>query len=237
MGIYPGKKVMSGRFGFDMAKVQEGLDSGKLDIASGVTGAMGAAISNLGKKDLGYGVSHQGVGAATAGGALSGAAMGFQVGKNFGVPGAIIGTGVGLVTGGAKGLINAKEEKKKALSQVKINMSDSINSASKNSKNQYASLGGFKHASYAQGGKFMNEDKAVIMGGKRHKDGGNPIVFAENGEKIAETEREELLLTYKQTSELESMIEKFDSSKSESVMVSLGKRIQEILLNDLCCKS
>lgn len=234
MPNYPSKrhKVLSGRFGFDMEKIEAGMENGKLDTASALATGAGAAITALGKKDLGYGVSYTGTGAATAGGALKGAGTGYQIGKILGPKGAVAGAAIGTVVGGVSSLAKAGQMKKDAQSAFTLNLSEAINTQSKKSRRDYAGLGGFKAQSYEKGGKINTSGKAVIMGGKLHKDGGNPIVKAETGEKIAETEREELLLTSEQTESLESLIKAYDSKKLETQLVKLGKRIQEILLNE-----
>ena len=234
MPNYPQKrhKVLSGRFGFDMEKVEAGMSNGKLDAASALATGAGELVSNIGKKDLGYGVSYQGVGAATAGGALKGAGTGYQFGKMLGPQGAVAGAAIGAAVGATSSFINAKDEKKKALSQFKINLSDAINTEAKKSRADYAGIGSYKAQSYEKGGKIDPTGKAVIMGGKLHKDGGNPIVRIDTGQKIAETEREELLLTSAQTEELEVLMKAYESKKLETQLVNLGKRIQEIIMNE-----
>jgi hypothetical protein len=232
MPIYPKKKVMAGRFGFLTEKVQEGLDSGKLEVGAGISDVAGGLISNIGKKDLGYGVSHQGVGAATAGSAVSWGAKGLQIGSKFGPLGAIIGAGIGIQGGAIKGFIDGKKQKEKALSQFKTNMSGELNKQAKESRSNYAGLAGYKATSYKNGGPIDVSKKAVIMGGNLHKDGGNPIVNTDSGEKIAETEREELLLTSTQTSEIEDFIRVYENKKLNNTLENLGKRFQEIILNE-----
>ena len=233
MGVYPKKKVMSGRFGFNTEKIQEGIESGGLDAVAGITTAVGAGISNIGKKDLGYGVSHQGVGAATYGTGLQMAGTLGAAGAKFGGPmGALIGAGVGMAAGTITGFVKAKSEKKNAESLFTQNLSGAVNTSAKESKTKYAGLGRFKARSYESGGKIDPNGKAVIMGGKLHKDGGNDIILADSREKIAETEREELLLTFEQTNDIESLIEQFDSKKNDALLVKLGKRFQEILMNE-----
>jgi hypothetical protein len=232
MGIYPKKKVMAGRFGFDTAKVQEGLDSGKLEAGAGMINASSGFISNIGKKSIGYGVSYQGVGSATAGSAIDMGSKGLKIGSKFGAPGAIIGAGVGIVAGGVTGFVNGKQAKEKALSQFKTNMSGELNKQAKQSRINYAGLAGYKATSYKNGGPIDVSKKAVIMGGNLHKDGGNPIVNTDSGEKIAETEREELLLTSTQTSEIEDFIRVYENKKLNNTLENLGKRFQEIILNE-----
>jgi len=238
MPIYPNKrKVMAGRFGFDTEKIKEGLqsgiDSGKVDAIGGLTTAIGAGVSNIGKTDLGYGASYQGVGAKSIGTGLQMAGSLGMAGSKIGGPlGLAVGAGVGMVAGSISGFVNGKKDKAQAESDFKTNMSASLNKKSKESRSNYGSLGSYKSQSYANGGSLNSAGKAVIMGGKLHKDGGNPIVTSEKGEKIAETEREELLLSSKQTSEIEQLISSYDKKNLNNTLETLGKRVQEILLNE-----
>lgn len=60
-----------------------------------------------------------------------------------------------------------------------------------------------KFSLYKKGGSLK---KAVILGGKSHKDGGNDIIDAASGQKVAETEIAELLLNKQQTEQVEALI-------------------------------
>jgi hypothetical protein len=233
MPIYPNKrKVMAGRFGFDTEKIQEGIDSGKVDTIAGITTAVGAGVSNIGKKDLGYGASHKGVGANTYGTGLQMAGTFGAAGAKIGGPmGLAIGAGVGMTAGMVSGFVNGKKDKAEAESLFKTNMSGALNKQAKESRANYGSLGSYKSRSYSNGGSIA-DGKAVIMGGKLHKDGGNPIVNAEDGQKIAETEREELLLTSEQTDLVDEYVLKFENEKSNTILEQLGRKFQNILLHE-----
>jgi hypothetical protein len=88
---------------------------------------------------------------------------------------------------------------------------------------------------YAEGG-------AVILGGQRHGEGqgelgeGNPVVD-EQGEKVAETEREELLLTIAQTEQVEALVGQYDKSKDPALLSQLGALVRGIIVNDTEDKS
>ncbi len=84
-------------------------------------------------------------------------------------------------------------------------------------------------ASYKFGG-------AVVLGGQLHEAGskehgkGNPIY--QNGQKVAETEREELLLNKAQTGALEHHIGLFDNTGDSKHLDQLGKIITHIVRNE-----
>ena len=73
------------------------------------------------------------------------------------------------------------------------------------------------------------DGNAVVLGGEHHKDGGNSVIDAESGEKIAETEREELLLTKQQTQGLESHIAMYDKTNDVSHLLEIGKSMKQIV--------
>lgn len=235
MGLYPNKKQGTG-FGFDTQKLKD-LDG----TGAGAAGlALGEGISNIGKKNIGYGVSHKGVGASTAGSAIKTAGIGMEIGSKFGGFGGVIGAGAGLVAGTAIGLINAKKDKIEAYGEFRQRQGEAITDASRTSKKKYGTLQGYTGtALYKRGGKVDGAETlgskgnlSVILGGKLHKDGGNDIVKASNKEKIAETEREELLLSFEHTKRIEKIIEKFDKNNLEANMIELGREIKKILLNE-----
>lgn len=223
MSIYPKKKT----FGFDTEKLENMNTSG----ISGVGMAVGEAVSNIGKKDLGYGVSHKGVGANAVGTGIKGLGVGVEIGSKFGPMGTIIGAGIGWQAGIIGGALNGKELKQKALDEFTQKQGDAIGQVQRQSKKKYGTLQGFQGKTYAKGGK-IKENESVILGGKLHKDGGNPIVKIDTKEKIAETEREELLLSYEHTVEIEDLIKKYDGEKSDLTLEKLGKAIKRILLKE-----
>lgn len=80
---------------------------------------------------------------------------------------------------------------------------------------------------YRKGGSLK---KAVILGGNTHDQGGNAVIDAKSGDKVAETEVAELLFTDDQTKRIESHISMYDKDQSESHLFQLGKLIQETIL-------
>ena len=90
----------------------------------------------------------------------------------------------------------------------------------------------FSVLTFRNGGKIKTKsEQAVILGGKTHEEGGNPVVDAKSGEKVAETEREEILFTRSQTESIEKHIQMFDETKDERHLLMLGKEVKEIILN------
>lgn len=77
------------------------------------------------------------------------------------------------------------------------------------------------------------QDFAVVLGGNSHKDGGNDVIDTDTGEKVAETESEELLFTATQTKSIESQIEKYESAKNKESLVQLGVLVKDIVLNEM----
>lgn len=99
-------------------------------------------------------------------------------------------------------------------------------------------LGGFNYL-FKKGGKGMFRYKhgAVILGGSRHHEKnelgtkGNPIVDAK-GVKVAETEREELLLNKEQTDKLEALHAQIKKNPSDiSLYKTLGETTIDIIRN------
>jgi hypothetical protein len=76
---------------------------------------------------------------------------------------------------------------------------------------------------------------AVILGGLSHEQEGrlgkgNPIVH--NGEKVAETESEELLLSKVQTDRILKQVKAATGKGRDKALVKLGKEMQKILLTE-----
>lgn len=221
-------------FGFDLSKI-ENVD---MNTAGAAAVMAGTAVKEIGKKDLGYGVSHKGVGANTAGTALQGAGTGAKIGSMLGPKGAVIGAGLGLTAGAVGGLITGKKDKLEAENEFRQRQGEAIGDVSRRSRKKYGTLQGYQGSQYFKsGGKLLqgkegDGSKSVILGGKLHKDGGNDIVKADTKEKIAETEREELLLSFGHTQEVEKLMAKYDETKLDTVLEKLGKTVQRILLNE-----
>lgn len=77
------------------------------------------------------------------------------------------------------------------------------------------------------------QDRAVVLGGSLHEDGGNPIIDANTGEKIAETETEELLLTKEQTDNIERHVAMYDNTMDKEHLLEIGKIIKNIVENEM----
>jgi hypothetical protein len=244
MANYPADKSGS-KFGFNLKNVnKEGNPQGTFDklgdgVGGGVMGMAGEAVSNIGKQNMGYGVSYKGTGAMAAGTGLKGAGAGYEIGKNFGAPGAVIGAAAGLVGGTVAGAIKGKRLKEEAIGTFNQKQGEAITDISRTSRKKYGTLQGYKGASYAKGGKMDigksmggSSGKSVILGGRLHSEGGNLIVHAKTKKPLAETEREELFLTDKHTVQVEEIIKKYDSKQSDAVLEELGQVVQHILLNE-----
>ena len=86
---------------------------------------------------------------------------------------------------------------------------------------------------------------AIILGGQRHAEGGslgkgNPVVGPGN-EKVAETEREELLLNDSQTQKIEAMVQQIQAESNpdtkKNLLRDLGRMMQIIVLEETEDKS
>lgn len=140
------------------------------------------------------------------------------------------------------GLSKGETTAEKRLKQEKLNQEDILN---KESRMKSAALyGGIKkmgNSLYDEGGKIQKpelsaepaprDEKATILDGKTHEEGGNAIVDGQTGEKVAETEREELLLNAEQTKVLEQLSSRIKPDAGPESFLSLGKYIQQILMN------
>lgn len=84
-----------------------------------------------------------------------------------------------------------------------------------------------KFSLYRKGGSLK---QAVILGGNTHEEGGNAILDAKTGEKVAETEIAELLFTHDQTKRIEALVASYDASPDDDYLYQLGKLVQETIL-------
>ena len=84
-----------------------------------------------------------------------------------------------------------------------------------------------KFSLYRKGGSLK---QAVILGGNTHEQGGNAILDAKTGEKVAETEVAELLFTHDQTKRIESLVASYDADANQNHLYELGKLVQETIL-------
>ncbi len=111
-----------------------------------------------------------------------------------------------------------------------------INDVTMQSRQAYGSLGQRQNTLYRKGGNIypggssmaIDTDVAVVLGGKRHSQGGNPVVDTQTGEKKAETEREELLFSKGQTDEMGRLMARRDFSGLGTVVSNIvNHRLQD----------
>lgn len=232
--IYPKKKPKAG-FGLDLSQLQlkEGLQENSASLGSAGQLA-GGLIKKAGTKDLGYGVSDTSGAASFLGSTVSGAAKGLEMGSSFGLPGAIVGTAVGAGIGQITGAIDAiKNDSESAFRKRDAREMEAVVSRNQEGTSAYNELE--QKQVMKDGGEIPDgedqpqKEEAVILGGKRHKEGGNDIVD-ETGEKVAETEREEIIFTKEQTEMIERSISLIDSGDKEQY-VALGSYVKDIILN------
>ncbi len=93
--------------------------------------------------------------------------------------------------------------------------------------------------SYANGGSLQDDqheseavqNNAVILGGEDHRNGGNSVIDAKTGEKVAETEKNEILFTKNQTETIENFISKYEITKNQEELIWLGEFVKNIIDN------
>lgn len=135
----------------------------------------------------------------------------------------------------AAGIVKGK---RKADEAQKLNQQLQIaegNQVQKESNETYGQL------SYKDGGELLDrepdrddvQDQAVVLGGESHANGGNAVVDADTGEKVAETEKEELLFTKEQTESIEKQIALYVQTKDQTYLVKLGEIVQDIVRNQM----
>lgn len=232
--IYPKKKPKAG-FGLDLKQMnlKEGIIESSRTI--GAAGALsGGLIKKVGTKDLGYGVSDTAGAASYLGSTVSGIGKGVEMGSAFGAPGIVIGAiggaAVGSITGAVDAIKNDKDSAFRKRDSLEMGAVTDQNNAGVSAYNQLE-----QKQVMADGGEVPEgedqapNDKAVILGGKLHKDGGNDIID-ETGQKVAETEREEILFTKEQTEQIERSIAMIASGNEEEYE-NLGSYVKEVILN------
>jgi hypothetical protein len=127
------------------------------------------------------------------------------------------------------GSVFAAQRKQKEMARQKKKELDAQNQKLSEESNK-----AFSTLTFKKGGSLPKvSDKAVLLGGKTHRDGGNAVLDAKTGEKVAETEREELLFTKKQTESIEFHIKEYEKTSDISHLLELGKFIQEIVMKDM----
>jgi hypothetical protein len=224
-------------------KASFGMDLGQLNTKDALgTGAISAigdfaskAVMKAGTRDLGYGVKHTAGAARMYGGYLSGATKGADIGMKFGgVYGAAIGAVGGAAIGLGKGIVDTIKNPKDLAFMTRDSL-QSLDVADKNSQgasfyNELEQKQVMKTGGEIPDGEDQPVDsKAIILGGKRHKDGGNDILD-EQGNKIAETEREEIIFTKEQTDIIDQSVKRAEDG-DYSAYLELGSYIKELITN------
>jgi hypothetical protein len=191
---------------------------------------------------------------AVAGSAVSGAAKGFSAGMATGNPFIAI---AGGVAGLASGIFKGKKQVKDQAKQIKSDTQMAYEGfEQKANQNQFASLVGKNGVKLAVMSKLNNSKKDKIsMKGRKFKSGGKlnsvgevniipsgtlhrennnlgqkdkglPIID-DNGKKIFEIEREELILRLKTTKAVEEHVEGYKKSHNDTHLIKLGKLLSE----------
>jgi hypothetical protein len=128
-------------------------------------------------------------------------------------------------------IMKAKRLQKEKETLESINLAKESAEAQKRSNSMFSKLT-FEDGGSIPGNGTGSQDKAVILSGKTHDDGGNPIVDAETGDVVAETEREELLLTKAQTEMIENHITLYNKTGDKEHFIHLGKIVAGIIRNE-----
>lgn len=223
MAIYPKKKIrmVEGGLKFDLSKL--GNENGGLD--STVAGALAMGSNALFGQQVQ--TDNRGFQRTRSLGNFAGrnAAQFAAAGSQFGPVGAGIGAGIGAITGLIQGKkmqnqvnrqnsmlreSNQRNLRKQGNATFQNNLSSVSNSLYRNGGNIYPA------------GRRMFNDGGVILGGKSHEEMGNLIVD-EQGNPVAETESEELVLSYEQTEAINKMIEMVEQNPNDLRFAELGK--------------
>ncbi len=204
-------------------------------------GILSSAVDLFPEEQTPAGVSYTGVGKSVAKGALSGAATGASLGSLVPGIGTAIGAGVGALAGGVVSAIGASKAKKQALAQQAAIQRQEGEKMNALSAAFYSKIPGFSYTAYGKEGMQIpgqegksGEETAVILSGQRHSEkgplgNGNPGVD-QQGQKIVEVEKNELLLTTEQTKTIESLIDSYTASTSDDILYQLGSQMKEYLL-------
>jgi hypothetical protein len=168
------------------------------------------------------------VGRATLKSAASGAAAGAAVGSVVPGVGTVIGGAVGAVGGAVAGFVGSKAKERKYKAAMRDRMKEMSRVRNVESGQEYLT------PTYAAGGAIAapenkSGEQAVVLGGNLHEEGGNPVVDLKTGEKVVETEREEMMFTGEQTKQIEDLIESFGKTQDEFELIKLGKLVQTIV--------
>lgn len=129
----------------------------------------------------------------------------------------------------------AKRRKEEVATEKRNAMNRRISDMNAQSNSMFGKL------TYEDGGKLNDtgangeavQGKAVVLDGKLHKDGGNDVVDTSTGEKVAETEREELLFTRAQTESIEQHIAKYNKTQDEYCLKELGALVKKIVESEM----
>lgn len=227
--IYPGKKIPVAKIGFNFDKLSESVKDADFGLGSSIGNAGSMFASMIKDKTIGEGVSVRTGGEAALSEGLAYAGTGFDIGNKI-VPGVggVVGGAVGLVGGAVKGILGNKKEKRDALREFSKRLKGRSNDQADESRMYYGGIDLFADGLYEEGGKAPASNVtggAIVLGGKGHNEGGNEIVDAETGRKVAETESGELLLDIDQTNKIESVALKGDSE-------AMGKLMRQIIAKE-----
>lgn len=164
--------------------------------------------------------------------AMSGAAAGAAIGSVFPGIGTVVGGVVGGAVGAVAGWIGGARKRKEYDRDMLARQQAKINRRQTNSNQLFLTEtyedGGTIDADYEDVTDYA-PSHAVVLGGKLHSQGGNPIIDTETGEKVYETEKGEILFTEQQTQDIEARIAQFDSTQDQKHLLFLGRIVKDIL--------
>jgi hypothetical protein len=91
----------------------------------------------------------------------------------------------------------------------------------------------FSKLTYEDGGELpdtgnTSSDESVILSGKSHEEGGNPILD-DDGNMVAETEKEELIVSLNDTKDIEYLIENYKSIGDDKYLIAIGKKMKSVI--------
>ncbi|UJP63996.1 hypothetical protein [Mongoliitalea daihaiensis] len=219
------RRKRKAKFGLDLSqlKLKNALENNPTGVGQ-AAGGVGNILRNAGTRDIGFGVSHTSTGANIGASAMEWAGKGAQFGK--------FGLAAGALVGGVMGLIGSRNSKRKAYAERDSRELQAIEAGNADSRSVYNQL---EANMMEDGGQLppsedeQGEEQAVILGGKRHSEGGNDVID-ESGEKVAETEREEIIFTKEQTELIETLCGEIKQG-DETAYERLGSYIKDIILN------
>ncbi len=206
-------------------------------VVSSAAGVLSTALDFLPDKEAGQGISYPSPTKVIGKGVLSGAATGASLGSVVPGIGTAIGAGVGALAGGIMSAIGSNRQKKEALARQKAITEENGKKQDRLSASFYSSVPGYTPIAYGKQGMAMpgekadeTAEKAQVLEGQRHSEKGvlgkgNPGLD-EQGQKVVEVERGELLLTLAQSQALDNLRDAYRKTPSEKTLFELGKQFQ-----------